>query len=209
MEAKQHWEGVYQAKADAELSWFQARPGVGLSLVEGLDPRPRSAIDVGGGQSALAGELLDAGVESVTVLDISAAALERARARLGPRAGAVRWVVADVLDDVDLGAVDLWHDRAVFHFLTDAADRRRYVEAAARAVRAGGHAVISTFAPSGPERCSGLPVCRYDAGALAAEFSPWFELVRSEGERHTTPWGKTQDFTWVVLRRRATGGGSV
>lgn len=196
-----HWENVYLSKADRELSWFQPSPSVSLDLIDGLVPRPTSVVDVGGGQSALAGELLDRGVTGITVVDISPAALERGRTRLGSRSGLVRWVAGDVLEAADLGPCDLWHDRAVFHFLTERADRSRYVEAAARAVAPRGHAIVATFALTGPEKCSGLAVMRYDAASLANEFRSAFELVTSAAETHTTPWGKPQDFVYVVLRR--------
>jgi len=199
----QHWESVYRSKGDTELSWFQAQPAVSLSLIDGLTTAPQRVIDIGGGQSALAGELLARGIEEVAVLDIAGAAVERGRARLGPNADRVRWFVTDVLDAPELGEFDLWHDRAVFHFLTEPEQRLRYVAAAKRAVCSGGHAIVATFAPSGPEKCSGLPVCRYDASALAQQFAPSFGMVGSTTETHTTPWGKTQDFTYVVLRRLA------
>ncbi len=201
MNRVKHWEDVYQTKGDSELSWFQALPGVSLSLIESLRPRPGNVIDIGGGQSALAGELLNRGFEGVAVLDISNAAIERGKKRLGSLADRVQWKVGDVLDIGELGPCDLWHDRAVFHFLTSAEDRRRYVAAASHAVRPGGWAIIATFSPAGPERCSGLPVCRYDPDSLAREFGEGFELVKSTRETHSTPWGKTQDFTYIVLRR--------
>lgn len=202
----EHWENVYKSKADAELSWFQRAPEVSVALIKGLgpgaEPGARRVIDVGGGQSALAGELLERGLAGeVTVLDISAAAVERGKARLGAPAARVRWIVGDVLEAGALGPVDVWHDRAVFHFLTRAAERRRYAALAAGAVAPGGHAIVATFAPTGPEKCSGLAVSRFDAPSLAAEFAPHFELVASRAETHTTPWGKGQGFTWVVLRR--------
>jgi SAM-dependent methyltransferase len=201
MDRRAHWENVYQSKGDAELSWFQAQPGVSLALFDSIRPRPGRVIDVGGGQSALAGELLARGVDEITVLDISERAIERGRARLGERADRVRWIIADVLEARDLRTFDLWHDRAVFHFLTDATDRRRYFEVASRAVAPGGHAIVATFALTGPEKCSGLPVCRYDAVGLAAEFAPAFRPVGSSSETHTTPWGKRQDFTYALLER--------
>lgn len=201
MTPRDHWDNVYQTKADADLSWFQPSPDVSLALVSAIRPAPQQVIDVGGGQSALAGALLARGTPHVTVLDISAAAIERARRRAGPAAARVHWVVADVLATPGLGPFDLWHDRAVFHFLTDAEDRRRYVAAAAAAVPTGGHAVVAAFAPSGPEKCSGLPVCRYDAAALASAFEPAFGLIGSTTEPHRTPWGKAQDFAYAVLRR--------
>lgn len=195
-----HWESVYASKSDDELSWFQREPTISRVLIKRVRPAPRSAIDVGGGQSSLASELLRMGVEDVTVLDISASAIARAKERLGADASRVRWIVGDALDAHDL-TVDLWHDRAVFHFLTDNEERRRYVDAATNAVRPGGHAIIATFAPSGPEKCSGLPVRRYDAESLAAEFAPGFARIDSATETHSTPWGKAQDFTYVALRR--------
>ena len=201
MTPRAHWETIYETKADTDLSWYQASPEVSLALIAALRPAPQRVIDIGGGQSALAGELLARGTGHITVLDLSAAAIERARQRVGPGAERIRWIVGSVLEPQELGPCDLWHDRAVFHFLTDAEDRRRYVAAAAAAVPAGGHAVVATFSPTGPEKCSGLPVCRYDATALAAEFAPAFRLVDSTAEAHRTPWGKTQDFTYAVLRR--------
>jgi SAM-dependent methyltransferase len=197
----QHWETVYSTKGDEELSWFQHAPAMSLALIRRIHPTPRSAIDVGGGQSGLASELLRLGVEDVSVLDISSSALERARKRLGQDADRVRWIVGDALEARDL-RVHLWHDRAVFHFLTDEEDRRRYVAAASTSVLPGGHAIIATFAPTGPEKCSGLLVRRYDADALAAEFADGFTLVESATETHATPWGKAQDFTYALLRRR-------
>lgn len=201
----EHWESVYRSRGDTELSWYQAEPGRSLELVRSLPVPPRRAIDVGGGQSALSGALLEAGVEDVTVLDIAPAALDRGRERLGAAAARVRWIAGDVLDPTtlaDADPVDLWHDRAVLHFLTDADERRRYVEAAARLVVPGGHAVIATFAPDGPERCSGLPVHRSDGDALAADFASAFRLIHAERETHLTPWGAPQAFTYVVLERR-------
>ena len=201
---REHWERVYATKGDAELSWFQAKPEVSLGLIDGLGERPRRVVDVGGGQSLLAGELLDRGVEEVAVVDVSGAALARARERLGARGARVKWVEADVLEVGDLGKVDLWHDRAVFHFLTDAEERRRYAGAMARAVEVGGRAIVATFALDGPEKCSGLPVCRFDAAGLGRAFAPEFVVEGFAEEAHATPWGKVQKFVYVVMRR---GGG--
>ncbi len=201
MNPRHHWDTVYQTKGDTELSWFQSQPATSLALINALTPQPRRIIDIGGGQSPLAGELLNRGHTSVTVLDISAAAIERAQQRLGPDRNRVHWIVGDILEPLDLGEADLWHDRAVFHFLTDPNDRRRYADALRRTLPVGGHAIIATFAPTGPEKCSGLPVRRYDAAALAAEFGSTYRLVNSATEAHTTPWGKPQDFTYIVLQR--------
>ncbi len=197
-----HWEQVYASKPDAALSWLQGDPALSLSLVDALPSVPRSALDVGGGQSRLAGDLLVRGVSEVTVIDLSAAALQRARERLGDRAGLVRWLEGDAATSVDLPKVDLWHDRACFHFLTDAADQRAYADQAREAVLPGGHAIIAAFAPDGPERCSGLPIQRWSVDGLRHAFSEAFDLTNSATEIHTTPWGAAQSFVYAVLRRR-------
>lgn len=203
MNDAEHWESVYANKGDTELSWFQAQPGLSLELLREVQPAPRGVVDIGGGQSALASALLDAGVGRVVVLDLSHSAIERGKARLGDRAASVEWVVGDVLDQRDYGEIDAWHDRAVFHFLVDHTARRRYTDAAAKAVPVGGHAVVATFALTGPEKCSGLPVRRYEPDSLAGEFAARFRLIKTANETHTTPWGQTQDFVYVVLRREA------
>ena len=205
-----HWEAVYATKADADLSWFQPAPSHSIATIAALVPRPRRIVDAGGGQSALAAELLRTpGFEhaEVTVLDISAAAVQRGRTRAGDVAGRIRWLVGDALDAAAAGAaiapasIDCWHDRALFHFLVDPADRARYAARVAQAVAPGGHLVVAAFAPDGPERCSNLPVQRHDAASIAAAFAPAFALVTEAREEHLTPWGKPQRFTWAVLRR--------
>lgn len=198
---REHWQSVYLSKQDAELSWFEERPVWSLELVHSLSRVPRSAIDIGGGQSAFAGELLRLGVESVTVLDLSRAALARGKERLGEEAARVSWIEGNILDHSSLGPFELWHDRACLHFLTDDADRRSYAEIAARSVVPGGFALIAGFGPDGPERCSGLPVRRASAGAIAEELSPAFTLERSVQAVHMTPWGKPQAFEHALLRR--------
>lgn len=201
---QEHWETVYTSKSDAELSWTQAEPTTSLALIEGVCPAGRApagrVIDVGGGTSLLAERLVDRGY-AVTVLDISQAAMDRARLRLGSRASEVGWIVADVTTVPDLGTFDVWHDRAVFHFLTAAADRAAYAALLARTVPVGGHAVIATFALDGPEKCSGLEVRRYDGRALAAELGPRFHLLKSVPELHRTPWGAAQSFQYSLLER--------
>jgi SAM-dependent methyltransferase len=199
MNRTEHWESIYTSKSDAELSWTQAEPRVSLELIGEACAAGR-VIDVGGGNSALAGKLVELGY-AVTVVDISQAALERARARLGQRADRVKWVVADIATGPSLGLADVWHDRAVFHFLTNAADRAAYRTSLLESVAVGGHAVMGTFALDGPEKCSGLEVRRYDAALLAAELGAEFALVKSEAERHLTPWGKAQPFQFSVFRR--------
>ena len=159
-------------------------------------------IDVGGGASLLVDRLLDLPFERIAVLDISEAALSKARSRLGERASRVEWIVADIIEAESLGIFDVWHDRAVFHFLTDAADRRRYVELARRTVPVGGHHIIATFAGDGPKRCSGLDVCRYNAETMGAELGGGFSLVREARESHTTPRGSSQAFFYGVFRRQ-------
>ena len=194
-----HWETVYTSKNDAELSWTQAEPVTSLALIAEACPSGR-VIDVGGGTSLLAARLLDRGY-TVTVLDISQAAMDRARQHLGARASEVGWMVADVTAGPDLETFDVWHDRAVFHFLTASADRVAYAAQLARTVPVGGHAVIATFALDGPEKCSGLDVRRYDGGALAAELGPQFRLMKSVPELHRTPWSAPQSFQYSLFKR--------
>ena len=167
--------------------------------------RTGAVIDVGGGASPLAGRLLDAGY-AVTVLDLSAPALGRAKARLGARAASVGWIVADVTDVQDVGRFDLWHDRAAFHFLTHPRERARYGSLLRRTVPAGGHAVIATFAPDGPPQCSGLDVARYSGESLARELGPAFERLRTVPETHVTPRGTPQSFQYSVFRHGPAGG---
>jgi rhodanese-related sulfurtransferase len=199
MSQKEHWENVYATKADNEVSWTQTDPRTSLMLINEVAPRG-TVIDVGGGTSVVADRLLDAGY-SLTVLDISEAALVRARQRLGARASQVRWVAADVTTIGDLGTFDVWHDRAVFHFLTDPADRRKYVALAERSIPVGGHLVIGSFALDGPEKCSGLSVERYDGKKLDSEFRAGFIRTKELAEMHVTPWGKPQQFHYAVFER--------
>jgi 2-polyprenyl-3-methyl-5-hydroxy-6-metoxy-1,4-benzoquinol methylase len=199
MSPKDHWEGIYSTKADNEVSWTQPNPRISLSLIAEACPRGR-VIDVGAGTSVLAARLLDAGY-SVAVLDISEAALARARQQLGSRAMQIQWVAADVTAVSDIGVFDVWHDRAVFHFLTDPADRALYLTLLTQSVPIGGHAIIATFAQDGPEKCSGLDVRRYDGQALAAELGPGFCILKTLPETHLTPWGKPQSFQYSLFRR--------
>lgn len=200
---RDHWEEVWSERAPDEVSWFQPDPTVSLELVGSLDlPASASVLDVGGGASRLVDHLLDAGYEDVTVLDVAEASLAKARQRLGSQAEQVDWFVGDVLEaDIQPG-FQLWHDRAVFHFLTDAEDRHRYGERLRGSLAPGGHAIVATFAPDGPEECSGLPVRRYDAPSLADELGEDFRLVDRRREEHTTPWGSTQAFQYAVLEHR-------
>lgn len=202
MDRQAHWQGVYETKAETEVSWFQERPATSLALIAatGLGPVARM-VDVGGGASRLVDHLVELGWRSVTVLDIAEAALERAQRRLGERANLVQWLVADVTAWSVPPRFDLWHDRAVFHFLTEPADRAAYARTMAAAVPSGGHAIVGTFALDGPERCSGLPIQRYDADGLVGQFAGHFDLVETRMEDHLTPAGKVQKFQFCRLLR--------
>ena len=202
MDRESHWNKVYETKEPDTVSWYQRRPERSIGHVRKFAEMTQQVIDVGAGASMLIDALLDAGYVHPIVLDVSVAALERTKARLGARAKRVHWVVADVTQDLDLPMVDLWHDRAALHFLTDAADRANYARLAARTVRPAGHLVIATFAPDGPERCSGLPVQRHDGKSLGNLFDGEFEFVQEEREVHLTPAGAEQHFCWTVFRRR-------
>lgn len=205
-----HWEDVYASRHAHEVSWYQVRPELSLRLVETLgigagDP----VIDVGGGASSLVDNLIERGFRDLTVVDISATALAAARQRLGARAAAVHWLVGDVTSMTPRRSYRLWHDRAVFHFLTEAEDRRKYVALLAAALAPDGRAVIATFAEDGPERCSNLPVRRYGPAQLAAEFAPHLELIDSQRETHTTPAQGQQKFVYCSFRRAASPASTV
>lgn len=202
MDPKSHWDGVYASRDVTEVGWYQPEPKVSLDLItQAADGRRVSVVDVGGGASVLVDRLLDRGFTGVAVMDIAEYALEKARDRLGDRAWRVRWIVGDVTGVEGVEQYDVWHDRAVFHFLTSPDDRQKYAALARRSMRQGGHLIIATFAPDGPDRCSGLPVCRYTAQTLAAEFVDGFELVKEVRDTHTTPSGKSQAFTYAMFRR--------
>lgn len=207
MGSKRHWEDVYLRKDARTVSWFRPHLDVSLHLLEraGLDAHSR-VIDVGGGASTLVDDLLERGVARVTMLDISETALRVARERLGERAARVEWLVADVTQvELPRAGFDLWHDRAVLHFLLDPATTDAYVQRASTALRAGGHAVIGGFASDGPTSCSGLPVARRDPADIAALFGAGFELIDQARETHATPWGTPQSFAYALLRHRGTG----
>ena len=202
MSNKEHWDSVYRTKPADGVSWFQPHLERSLAFLEaakvGLDAR---VIDVGGGASTLVDDLLERGYTNVTVLDLSQAALDATQARLGERAARVRWLCADVTDArLPEAAYDFWHDRAVFHFLRDPAARTRYVDAVRRSLKPGGHIVVATFGPHGPEKCSGLEVMRFSAEALHDEFGPDFAREADATEMHTTPWGTEQEFVYCYCR---------
>lgn len=200
-ERQQHWDEVYQGKGESEVSWYQEYPDISLQLIErsGIDSHA-PLIDVGGGASVLVDNLLRKGFTRLAVLDISAAALECARQRLGSRAEQVEWLVADATRFRPAHTFSLWHDRAVFHFLTDENDRRRYIAILKSALQEGGYLVLATFALDGPEQCSGLPVERYDAAKMQTVLGDRFILLESRRESHITPAGKVQHFTYALFR---------
>ncbi|HYA18453.1 MAG TPA: class I SAM-dependent methyltransferase [Bryobacteraceae bacterium] len=198
MDRQEHWEHVYGTKAPHQVSWYRPHLEISLSLIERAAPgRSARIIDVGGGASTLVDDLIARGYRDVTVLDISRKAIDVARARLGAAADSVAWIAGDALT-VALPShfYDVWHDRAVFHFLTNPADRAAYVRRVRESVKRGGHVIIGTFGPEGPEKCSGLDVKRYDAETLHGEFGPSFTLVDRLQEVHQTPFGATQQFVY-------------
>jgi trans-aconitate methyltransferase len=201
-----HWEQVYATKGENEVSWFQDMPAPCLELIELVGAKQSSGvIDIGGGASRLVDNLVSRGYEDVTVLDLSEAALASARSRIGDQASRVVWITADVTTWEPSRTYDVWHDRAAFHFLTEPNDQAGYVARLRRALRVGGHAIIATFAPDGPERCSGLMVRRYDANTLAATLGEGFELIDTRRHDHTTPWGAVQKFQFSTFRRARDG----
>ena len=203
MNRKSHWESIYATNATPALSWYQPHPQRSLDLIaRSRLPNDAKILDVGGGDSLLVDELVSGGYNNITVLDLSRAALDRARGRLGEAAtGRVTWLEGDILEaNLPKEEFDIWHDRAVFHFLTTAKDRDSYIESVERAVRPGGHVIVATFAEDGPTRCSGLPVERYSAAGLHGTFGSAFQLLGSEREVHHTPTGVEQRFTYCWCR---------
>lgn len=202
VEAKHHWESVYQTKRPTEVSWYRPHLEVSLQLIEGaVASRDAHIIDVGAGESTLVDDLLAHGYRNLYAMDLSNTALEVAKARLGVNASRVNWLCGDVRTfPFPARQYDLWHDRAVFHFLTDSADRAAYVRQVARAVKPGGHVIVATFGPEGPTQCSGLEVMRYGPEALHDEFGSDFHLVKHHTELHHTPMGSTQQFTYCYCR---------
>ncbi|OBS09267.1 class I SAM-dependent methyltransferase [Acidihalobacter prosperus] len=204
MDRKAHWERIYREKSPLEVSWYQADPTLSLSLIEAAGcPRSAEIIDVGGGASRLVDRLLDAGYRHPAVLDLAGAALEHARQRLGDRAEAVEWFEADATTFAPPHRFDVWHDRAVFHFLTEADDRRRYRQTLLRTLRPGGHLILAAFAVGGPDRCSGLEIVQYDAPQILEQFGDAFDLIETREESHRTPGGMIQRFGYFRLIRRS------
>jgi 2-polyprenyl-3-methyl-5-hydroxy-6-metoxy-1,4-benzoquinol methylase len=198
IDPQSHWETVYQTKTPEQTSWFRPHLETSLVLIQRAAPdRSASIMDVGGGESTLVDDLLSVGYSNIAVLDVAHTALEHARIRIGPAAQAVQWLVGDVTQiSLPRHSYDVWHDRAVFHFLTLPAQRAAYVRQVVSALKPGGHMIIATFGPEGPQRCSGLDVVRYDAPSLLNEFGAQFRLVESLLETHQTPFGTAQQFLY-------------
>jgi len=196
-----HWDDRYASVSSEEVSWFQADPQVSLRLIESLPlAKADPIVDVGGGASLLVDRLCDSGFTDVTVVDLSAQALQESRARVDdPK---VEWVVADIRHWQPTRQFALWHDRAALHFLTEAADQAHYWSTASASIVKGGHVIVGVFAQDGPTMCSGLPVHRYDFDELAAAMAADFDVLRTEHEQHVTPSGAVQSFNWILGRRR-------
>lgn len=197
-----HWDGVYTTKAPNGVSWYRPHLDRSLELIQIASPDHESSIiDVGGGESTLVDDLLALGYQNLTLLDISKTALAVTKERLGADAQRIRWLCADVTQGPMIGhSYDLWHDRAVFHFLLAPEERSAYVQTVANALKPGGHIIVSTFGPQGPTKCSGLNVIRYDANSLHGEFGNRFQLIESSEELHETPFGTTQQFLYCYCR---------
>ncbi len=200
-----HWERLYTTRPITHVGWYRPHLDTSLAFIQALDlPRSARILDVGGGASTLVDDLLALGFEAITVLDLSAAALDQARARLGERAERITWVTADITEvSLPAAAYDLWHDRAVFHFLTAPEERARYLEQLRTALRPGGFVILATFAPEAPPTCSGLPVVRYDLDTLVRTIGPGFRLVRHGREHHVTPGGVEQPYLYACFQRDA------
>jgi 2-polyprenyl-3-methyl-5-hydroxy-6-metoxy-1,4-benzoquinol methylase len=202
LDPKQHWEKVYTTKAPEAVSWYRVHLETSLELIDrAAETRSAAIIDIGGGESTLVDDLVLRGYQNLTVLDISPTAIAVTRARLGAAAERVKWITGDICEiELEERAYDIWHDRAVFHFLTAPEQRLGYVRQVTRAVKPGGHVIVSTFGPEGPVKCSGLETMRYDAEELHDEFGRQFRLVESSKELHETPFGTKQQFLYCYCR---------
>jgi ubiquinone/menaquinone biosynthesis C-methylase UbiE len=203
MDKKEHWENVYRTKGPDEVSWFREHLDTSLRMITNIDVAKDAAIiDVGGGNSTLVDDLLEHGYIDVSVLDISGKAISDSNERLGEKAKEINWIEADITDaELPAEHYDVWHDRAVFHFLTDADDRSKYVNLVMRSLKRGGHIIIASFGLEGPQKCSGLDVVQYSPETMHDAFGNAFELVESIGETHNTPFGTSQDFVYCYCRK--------
>ncbi len=208
MDVQSHWDRIYQTKKPSQVSWYRAHLEKSLELIIlAAESRDGCIIDIGGGESTLVDDLLDRGYHHLSVLDISRTAIDFTRKRLGERAALVSWLVGDITSlELPKQHYDVWHDRAVFHFLTSAVVRSAYVRQVSEAVKPGGHVIVATFGPEGPLKCSGLDVVRYDAEALHEEFGAQFQLVKHVSENHQTPFGTTQQFLYCYCKLSADSG---
>jgi 2-polyprenyl-3-methyl-5-hydroxy-6-metoxy-1,4-benzoquinol methylase len=200
---KKHWDSVYESKPAEAVSWYAPHLRESLRYItQAAASKDVAIIDVGGGESTLVDDLVNDGYSNISILDISATALEVTKRRLGATGAHVTWIAADILEvELPVGAYDIWHDRAVFHFLINDDQRRRYVAQVLKALKPGGFAIVGTFGPEGPEKCSGLQVSRYAPSELHGTFGAPFELLDSSVEQHTTPWGSPQQFVYCYCRR--------
>ncbi len=199
---KEHWDAIYSTKTPEEVSWTEAAPQTSLAAIRALNlPKTAAIIDIGGGDSRLVDCLLDEGYTSITVLDISGKAHERAKARLGDRAAKVTWIVADVREFNPTDSYDLWHDRAAFHFLTEDPDVAAYAKMASRSLNPGGALIIGTFSIKGPKKCSGLDIKQYSEALMSSVFSPYFKRIECKAHEHHTPFGTLQHFIFCTFRK--------
>lgn len=205
MTSRNHWNQIYGTKTSHEVSWYQPHLQISLELLQGLHlSKDAAIIDIGGGTSTFVDDLLDLGYTNITVLDLSQNAIHSAQSRLGERASLVHWLVADVTQvELEQEHFEFWHDRAVFHFLVEEEARAAYVNRALRALKPDAFIVVATFGPEGPEKCSGLPIVRYDADGIHQEFGEHFQKVGEQYEVHQTPWGSEQEFVYCYCRKHA------
>ncbi len=203
MNRKEHWENIYATKSVDQVSWYREHLENSLQMIVGTGISKTAAIiDVGGGASTLVDDLLEADFGDVAVLDISGKAIEKTKERLGKKSEKVEWIIADITKaDLPENYYDAWHDRAVFHFLTDAEDRRKYVELVMRSLKVGGHIIVASFGENGPLKCSGLDIVRYNPETMHKEFGKEFKLLNSLKETHQTPFGSTQEFIYCYCRK--------
>lgn len=202
--AKEHWENIYSTKQANEVSWFQNYPKTSMEFVELFHiAKDAAVIDIGGGDSCLVDALIEKGFTDVTVLDISANAIERAKKRLGEKAASVKWIVSDINDFVPVGQYDFWHDRAAFHFLTTEENINRYVKIATEAIKEKGFLVLGTFSEEGPKKCSGLEIKQYSKNAMSSKFEKSFKRILCKTEDHSTPFNTMQNFLFCSFQREA------
>jgi len=200
---KQHWENIFQTKSDQQKSWYQSYPSISIELIEELHPGKNAAIvDIGGGDSLLVDSLLDKGYTNITVLDISASAIENSKKRLGDKSHQVKWVTSDILDFHGHEQFNVWHDRAAFHFLTTDAEIENYVETCRTLIAPSGYLILGTFSESGPQKCSGLDVKRYSESSMTVRFAQGFDRIRCVEENHVTPTKAKQDFLFCVFKKQ-------